>query len=352
MREMTIKQMYVAFRVLGFTLLLHSPLIAAKGLTPDEKRNIEVFQETSPSVVFINTKVLRSSIFSFDVTEIPKGSGTGFVWDTKGHIVTNFHVISGASEVRITFNNQESAKAKVVGVSPSKDIAVLKVPSSLKAKPLKKGASSSLIVGQKVYAVGNPFGLDQTLTVGVVSALGRQIKSLDDRRIDGVIQTDAAINPGNSGGPLLNSSSEVIGVNTQIYSPTGASAGIGFAVPIDEVVRIVPQLIKYGRVIRPTIGVQLLPDSIAKANEIDGAVIRSVVTGSGAGISGLKGLWRDRSGAIRLGDVITAIDGKKVEGVDDLQNIIERKKPGQSVRVSLIREGKKMTKSVKLGLDR
>jgi S1-C subfamily serine protease len=253
-----------------------SPPPLPADLTDQESRTIEIFRRASASVVYI-TSVAEYRGFFFDETQI-QGSGTGFFWDREGHIVTNFHVIGDANRFSVTLADQSSWDARLIGAAPEKDLAVLKIraPAELMV-PLDTGRSGDLMVGRTVLAVGNPFGLDQTLTVGVISALGRELRSPAGRTIRDVIQTDAAINPGNSGGPLLDSSGRVVGVNTAIYSPSGASAGIGFAVPVDTVTRLVPQLIDYGRPIEPGIeGLEGLSDYWAARSRIEGAVVRYV----------------------------------------------------------------------------
>ncbi|MDE2118912.1 MAG: trypsin-like peptidase domain-containing protein, partial [Betaproteobacteria bacterium] len=239
---------------------------APRAVTPrgllgaDEKANIALFKSASPSVVHITTLEYARDFFSLDVMQIPRGTGSGFVWDEQGRIVTNFHVIQGANAATITLYDQSTWKARLVGAFPDRDLAVLQIDAPReKLKPIPIGASRDLAVGQRVYAIGNPFGLDQTLTIGIISALNREIESVTQRKIRGVIQTDAAINPGNSGGPLLDSSGRLIGVNTMIFSPSGASAGIGFAIPVDEINRIVPRLIRDGKFARPVLGVQFAP---------------------------------------------------------------------------------------------
>lgn len=232
-------------------------------LWPDEKSTIGLFKQASPAVVNITAIGVQRDLFTLNLYQIPQGTGSGFVWDTTGNIITNFHVIQNADTAQVTLADQSNWKAQVVGVAADKDLAVLRIdapPNRLRPIPL--GTSKELQVGQTVFAIGNPFGLDQSLTTGVISALGREIDSLTRRPIQGVIQTDAAINPGNSGGPLLDSAGRLIGVN--IYSPTGASAGIGFAIPLDAVNRIVPELIRSGKIIRPGLGVELAEEQIAK----------------------------------------------------------------------------------------
>ncbi len=321
----------------------------AKALLEYEKNTISIFEKVAPSVVFITNKGLRRSFFSGNTFEVRQGSGSGFMWDNKGHIVTNFHVIRRASKLSVTLADGSTFDAEVVGVEPSKDLAVLKIkakPEQL--NPVRIGASKDLKVGQKVLAIGTPFGLDQTLTVGVVSALGREIDSLTGRKIHDVVQTDAAINPGNSGGPLLDSNGRLIGVNTAIFSPNGASAGIGFAVPVDTVRWIVPQLITHGKVIRPGLGVTLVQDHIARRLRIDGVIVAKVLPGSGAETAKLEGLSSDRRGRILLGDVIVSIKGKPVKTTNDVADILERCKIGEKVTVEYIRDRKKRKAEIEL----
>lgn len=311
-------------------------------LSPDERATIAVFERAAKSVVFIANTAIQQDIWSFNVMEVPQGSGTGIVWNKQGHIVTNFHVIYGADAIKVTLADRSEHQAKLVGADPDHDLAVLQIqaPEGL-LDPLAIGASHDLRVGQKVLAIGNPFGLDHTLTTGVVSALGRTIKSLSNRTIEGVIQTDAAINPGNSGGPLLDSSGRLIGVNTQIVSPSGAYAGIGFAVPVDTVNRIVPELIKHGKLIRPGLGVSLVPDSIARRWGVRGLIIGKVWRGGSADRAGLRGARETVTGRIELGDVVVAVDGRPVETIDDLMDVMETHKVGDRVRVDVIRNNKR-----------
>ncbi len=309
-------------------------------LAGDEKNTIELFQAASPSVAYITSIEVRRSLFSLNVYEIPKGTGSGFIWDTDGRIVTNYHVIEDASRVDVTLADHSSWKGTVVGVAPDKDLAVLKISapaSQLKALPI--GESHNLMVGQKVFAIGNPFGLDQTLTSGIVSALGREIKAITGRTIQDVIQTDAAINPGNSGGPLLDSSGRLIGVNTAIYSPSGGSAGIGFAVPVDVVNRVVPEIIRYGRVIRPGLGITVANDMITHRFGLDGVLIINIMPKSTAENAGLQGT-QQVGGDIIFGDIITAIDQQKVSNTDDLRNILDRYKVGDEVSLTVLRDNK------------
>ncbi|MEJ7603518.1 MAG: trypsin-like peptidase domain-containing protein, partial [Kofleriaceae bacterium] len=253
-------------------------------LGADEKQTIEVFDKFSRAVVHITSLETHRSQFSVDVTEIPQGTGTGFVWDEQtGIIVTNYHVVQHGNGASVTLNDGSTYPAKIIGKAPDKDLAVLKIDApAQKLTKLPIGSSTDLKTGQKVLAIGNPFGLDQTLTTGVISGLGREIKSVTGRSIFDVIQTDASINPGNSGGPLLDSSGRLIGVNTAIYSPSGANAGIGFAIPVDTVNSIIPQLIKDGRITRPWLGINILSDHTASLQKIDGVAIAAVIPGASA----------------------------------------------------------------------
>ncbi len=244
----------------------------------------------SPSVVYLTSLALKRDIFSLNLFEIPHGAGSGFVWDQDGHIITNFHVIQEASGARVTLADHSVWDAQLVGTAPDQDLAVLYINAPKhQLKPIAIGTSGDLQVGQKVFAIGNPFGLDQTLTTGIISALGREINAVTGRTISGVIQTDAAINPGNSGGPLLDSAGRLIGVNTAIYSPSGVSTGIGFAVPVDTVNRVVPQLIRHGRIIRPGLGVRIADDATARRFGLQGVLIIQVEKGSAAETAGLRG---------------------------------------------------------------
>ena len=310
-------------------------------LTNDEQNNISVFKSASPSVVFVTNTQLRRQRFSLNVMEIPRGSGTGFIWDESGLIVTNFHVVQGANKITIELQSNKSYQATVVGSAPEKDIALLKIDAPNEdLQPLPLGDSTSLAVGRKVLAIGNPFALDTTLTVGVVSALGREIKSITNRTIKNVIQTDAAINPGNSGGPLLNSNGQLVGVNTAIYSPTGASAGIGFAIPVNTVKVIVPQLIEHGKLIRPVLGIETLTDYWTRRLRVKGVAILSVREGLPAAKAGMVGVREDRRGKIHLGDVIIAINGQNVINEDSLLNQLEQFSPGDNVKVTTLKDEK------------
>jgi len=308
-------------------------------LATSERRTIDVFRAASPSVVFITTLSYRRDMLRRNVMAIPRGTGSGFIWDAEGHIVTNYHVIARGNAARVTLFDQTSYDAKLVGHAADKDLAVLKIQASAaKLKSLERGTSGSLAVGQQAIAIGNPFGLDHTLSVGVVSGLGREIKSMDGRPILGVIQTDAAINPGNSGGPLLDSRGRLIGINTAIYSPSGASAGIGFAVPVDTVRRTVPQLIAHGRVIRPGLGVQIADMGMARRLGLKGVLVLRVMSDSPAEEAGMKPTYRDdKTGDIILGDIIVALDGKPIAEPNDLFKLLDDKQVGQTVKITVKR---------------
>ncbi len=323
-------------------------VVARGDLAEDEKNTIAVFQETSPSVVYITSIEVRRSLFSLNVYEIPQGTGSGFVWDREGKIVTNYHVIGDASRVEVSLGDDSVYKGILVGAAPDKDIAVLQISAPAEElKPIPMGDSESLQVGQKVFAIGNPFGLDHTITSGIVSALDREITAVTGRTIQGVIQTDAAINPGNSGGPLLDSSGRLIGVNTAIYSPSGASAGIGFAVPVDVVNRVVPEIIRHGKVIRPGIGVTLASERIASRLEISGLLVISVQPGSSADKAGIRETRQVR-GKIILGDIILALNGVPVETYDDLRDELERYQVGDEVTLIIQREEEHIEVKVRL----
>ncbi|OFZ76445.1 MAG: hypothetical protein A2451_09360, partial [Bdellovibrionales bacterium RIFOXYC2_FULL_39_8] len=307
-----------------FLLLFIIPLFPASalldgqmsdGLTAEEKNTISIYKKNDSAVVNITSIKLARTFWDYSPVEVPVGSGSGFLWDTDGHIVTNAHVVGDSDSFIVTFHHdQKQYKATVVGSEPRKDIAVLKIVDPPKAlQPIGPGSSASLLVGQKAVAIGNPFGMDNTLTVGVVSALDRKIEGVGGVKIHGMIQTDASINPGNSGGPLLNSSGELIGMNTVIFSQSGTSSGVGFAVPVDTIKRIVPQLIKNGKVIGPGLGITLLSDEISfRFNVKEGLIIASFVDEKGPlAAAGLRGITRDRYGRLYLGDIILAIDGKK-----------------------------------------
>ena len=329
--------------------LLLAQSVAPTDLSAEEQATIAVFDRAARSVVFIANTDMQRDPWSFNVFEVPQGSGTGFVWSRQGHIVTNYHVIYGADSITVTLADRTETKAKVVGADPDHDIAVLQIQAPESAlQPVTIGNSQALRVGQKVLAIGNPFGLDHTLTTGVVSALGRTIKSMSNRTIEGVIQTDAAINPGNSGGPLLDSAGRLIGVNTQIVSPSGAFAGIGFAVPVDTVNRIVPELIKHGKLIRPGLGISLVPDAMARRWGVKGVIIGKVGRGSAAERVGLRGARETMGGRVELGDILVAVDGKPVETIDDLMDEMEKHKVGDQVTIEYIRGNRRLQANVTL----
>jgi S1-C subfamily serine protease len=308
-------------------------------LTDDESNNIAVFRDVSPSVVFVTNTLVRRELFSMNVMETPRGSGTGLIWDKDGLIVTNYHVILGANRIIITLESGNSFDAEVVGTAPEKDIALLRIQAPGETlKPINLGDSNDLSVGRKVLAIGNPFALDTTLTVGVVSALGREIKAANNRTIKNVIQTDAAINPGNSGGPLLNSSGQLVGVNTAIYSPSGASAGIGFAIPVNTVRNLIPQLLQYGKLYRPVLGIETLTDYWAKRLGVKGIAILSVKAGLAADQAGMIGVREDNRGQIHLGDVIIAINDQPVTNEDSLLSALEKFAPGDQVKVTTLKD--------------
>ena len=309
--------------------------------TDDEANTTEVFQRASPAVVFVTSSELRRQRFTRNITEIPRGAGSGFVWDAQsGLVVTNYHVVSGADRLTITLADEQAFQAEVVGLAPERDLAVLRIidpPGNLTELPV--GDSSELSVGRKVMAIGNPFGLDTTLTVGVVSALDREIQSPSNRTIRGVIQTDAAINPGNSGGPFLNSLGQLVGVNTAIFSPSGGSAGIGFAIPVNTVSEVVPQLIAFGKIMRPVLGVELASDRWLRRYRVDGVPIVRTYRGFPAENAGMVGARRGSRGEIILGDVIVEIEGERVANNDEFLSAMEKHRVGDTIDIVTTREG-------------
>ncbi len=328
-------------------------VVAARGdLAADEKSTIDLFEKSRGSVVYITTKAEVRDFWTRNVFSVPRGTGSGFIWDDAGHVITNYHVIENASEATVKLADGRDYKAALVGASPAHDIAVLKIGVGFKRPPpVPLGTSHDLKVGQKVYAIGNPFGLDWTLTTGIVSALDRSLGGDNGGTIEHLIQTDAAINPGNSGGPLLDSAGRLIGINTAIYSPSGASAGIGFAVPVDTVNRVVPQLIKGGKYIRPALGIEVddgVNQRIAELRGVQGVVILRISPGSAAEAAGLKGATVSRDGGIVPGDTIVAIAGKPVDGVGKLLSTLDDHKVGDVVKVTVLREGKKVDVDVAL----
>ncbi|KAF7134609.1 hypothetical protein RHSIM_Rhsim08G0054100 [Rhododendron simsii] len=308
-------------------------------LQSDELATVRLFQENTPSVVYITNLAVRQDAFTLDVLEVPQGSGSGFVWDKDGHIVTNFHVIRGASDLKVTLSDQTTYDAKVVGFDQDKDVAVLRVDAPKdKLRPIPIGVSADLLVGQKVYAIGNPFGLDHTLTTGVISGLRREISSAaTGRPIQDVIQTDAAINPGNSGGPLLDSTGSLIGINTAIYSPSGASSGVGFSIPVDTVGGIVDQLVKFGKVTRPILGIKFAPDQSVEQLGVGGVLVLDAPANGPAGKAGLRSTKRDGYGRLILGDIITSVNGKKISNGSDLYRVLDQCKVGDEITVEVLR---------------
>jgi S1-C subfamily serine protease len=328
--------------------------VAARGdLGADEKATIQLFKQTNPSVVFITTLAERVDLRTRNVFEVPQGAGSGIIWDDAGDIVTNFHVVRGASGAQVTLWDHTAYTAEMVGVAPNNDLAVVRINAPKnKLHPILIGRSADLQVGQRTFAIGDPFGLDQTLTSGIVSALSRTINSVANTPIPDVIQTQAPINPGNSGGPLLDSAGRLIGVNTAILSPSGTSAGIGFAIPVDQVNRIVPQLIASGKVTRPRLGVELsqpLNEALTEQLGVTGVLVFGVQPDSPAAKAGLRGTTRDENGQIVPGDVIQKVDGKPVENSNDLYALLSNHKPGDTVKLTVWREGKTVDVSVTLG---
>ncbi len=327
----------------------HRPVVARGDLAEDERSTIQLFSEASPSVVHVTSLQLRRNRLSLNIDQIPKGTGSGFIWDEQGHIVTNYHVIKDGGGAEVTLHDNTVWKAKIVGRAPDKDLAVLKIMApAATLRPLAIGTSSNLQVGQKVFAIGNPFGLDQTLTTGIISGLGREIQSLTKRPIQGVIQTDAAINPGNSGGPLLDSAGRLIGVNTAILSSSGASAGVGFAVPVDTINRIVPQLIAYGEVTRPGLGVQIGNDRLSSRVGVVGVIVWEVPPKSTAARAGLVGVSPGSGSRLLIGDVITGIDDSPVNNANDLYRGLDKHEVGDTVSLRLVNQGKERSVKVQL----
>ncbi|MEW6414422.1 MAG: trypsin-like peptidase domain-containing protein [Pseudomonadota bacterium] len=322
------------------------PVTARGDLAADEQATIELFEKSRASVVYITTRAQVMDVWTRNVFSVPRGTGSGFIWDDAGHVITNFHVIEGASEATVKLADGRSFKASLVGASPAHDIAVLKIGVGFKRPPpVPVGTSGDLKVGQKVFAIGNPFGLDWTLTTGIVSALDRSLGGDNGNIIEHLIQTDAAINPGNSGGPLLDSAGRLIGINTAIYSPSGASAGIGFAVPVDTVNRVVPQLIRSGKYIRPALGIEVdegLNERLVQLLGVEGVVILRVAPDSAAAAAGLRGATVARDGGIVPGDIIVALQGKPVRSVAELLARLDDYSVGDTVRVTVLRAGREI----------
>lgn len=326
--------------------------ITDPAVSTDENNNIEIYRAVAPGVVNISSTSYARDFFGF--VEPREGSGSGSILDQEGNILTNYHVVEGAQKLSVSLGGQKTYAAKIIGGDPDTDLAVIKLIEK-PAGPLtviSLGDSDKLVVGQKVLAIGNPFGLDRTLTTGVISGLQRPIRARNNRLIEGAIQTDASINPGNSGGPLLDSHGRVIGINSQIISPSGGSAGLGFAIPVNIAKRIVPQLVSFGSVRRPKLGISTRDVAMLR-NQIDlpvadGVVIWEVAEGGAAAIAGLQGLTQTENGDVELGDIIVGIDGDKVQNSDDLSRILDKHQLGDTVRVEIMRRGRRMTVPVRL----
>ncbi len=315
------------------------PVVPRGDLAEDEKSTIALFKQAAPSVVHITSLAVQRDPLSLDVLGIPQGTGSGFLWDKQGYVVTNFHVIEKAGAAKVTLADRSEWDARLVGVAADKDVAVLKIDAPEdKLLPIQVGTSANLEVGQKVFAIGNPFGLDQTLTTGIISGLGREILSLTKRPIQGVIQTDAAVNPGDSGGPLLDSAGLLIGVNTAIYSPTGASAGIAYAVPVDTVRWIVPQLIRFGKVDRVGLGITVWDDQVTARLGVRGVLVHDVEEDGPAARAGVLPTRRANDRYVP-GDLIVAVNGKPVKNSLDLYRILDQFKAGDTVTLTVNRDG-------------
>lgn len=322
-------------------------VVQARGnLAEDERSTIELFENARVSVVFITTRQRVMDAWTRNIFSVPSGNGSGFIWDDQGHVITNFHVIKGASEAIIRLTDGRDYKASLVGASPAHDIAVLKIGFGFeRPAPVPLGTSHDLRVGQKVFAIGNPFGLDWTLTTGIISALDRSLPGGDGRTIDNLIQTDAAINPGNSGGPLLDSAGRLIGINTAIYSPSGTSAGIGFAVPVDTVNRVVPQIISRGKYIRPAMGITVdekLNNRLVEHLKVNGVVILSIAPGSAADEAGLLGATLTPEGNIIANDIIIALENKPIDSVAKLLARIDSYKIGDTISITVLRKNQQI----------
>jgi len=313
------------------------PVAPAGPLDADESATIRLFEEASPAVVYIETKRRRLDTWRQLTQDVPQGSGSGFLWDER-HVVTNLHVVKDGTIYRVRLQDGSAYDARLIGYAADYDLAVLEVELPReRVRSLPLGRSAELKVGQKSYAIGYPFGLEQTLTTGVISGLGREIESQSGLLIRGVIQTDAAINPGNSGGPLLDSSGRLIGINTAIATPSGANTGVGFAVPVDTVNRIVPRILREGRVERAGLGINLGPDLWARDAELEGAVVAFVQPGGSAARAGLVGASETSEGELLLGDVIQAVDGTPIRRSEDLYHALESYKIGDEVSVTVSR---------------
>jgi S1-C subfamily serine protease len=322
--------------------------VSDPSLATDEQNNVEVYRAISPGVANITSTVVQQGFFG-DVEE-GQGSGSGSVIDDQGHILTNYHVIEGAERLSVSLGGGKKYPAKVIGGDPDTDLAVIQIEAprdQLTVVPL--GDSDKLVVGQKVLAIGNPFGLDRTLTTGVISGLQRPIRARNNHPIEGAVQTDASINPGNSGGPLLDSHGRMIGINSQILSPAGGSVGVGFAIPVSIAKRVVPQLIQYGRVRRPKLGISPRDVNTLRNMPVsDGVLILQIAPGSPAAVAGLHETTQSINGGVELGDIIVSIDGEKVTNQDDLFHILDKHEIGDSVRVEVFRDGGRVTLPLRL----
>jgi len=327
-------------------------VLARGDLAADERATIELFERARDSVVYISTRERVRDFWTRNVFSVPRGTGSGFIWDDDGHVITNFHVIQGASEATVRLSDGRDYKAGLVGASPAHDIAVLKIGVGFqRPPPVPLGTSRDLKVGQKVFAIGNPFGLDWTLTTGIISALDRSLPSDSGANIEHLIQTDAAINPGNSGGPLLDSAGRLVGINTAIFSPSGTSAGIGFAVPVDTVNRVVPQLIRAGRYIRPTLGIEIdeaINQRLVSMLRTEGVFVLRVSSGSAAETAGLRGARVTSDGSFVPGDVIVGVEGRKIMSVGELLGRLDDFNVGDTVRLDVLRDGQQLTLPVTL----
>ncbi|MBL8148899.1 MAG: trypsin-like peptidase domain-containing protein [Blastocatellia bacterium] len=325
-------------------------------LSDDENNNIQIYDQVSPGVVNITSTSYQEDFWGFDVYP-QQGTGSGSIIDTSGHILTNYHVIRGAQKLEVVLSDKSTYDARIVGADPDNDLAVIKIEAPAeKLHVIKLGSSSSLQIGQKVLAIGNPFGLDRTLTSGIISGLGRPLKASNGRTIDNVIQTDASINPGNSGGPLLNTAGEIIGINTAIYSPSGGSVGIGFAVPVEIAKNILPDLIKHGRVLRPWLGIATRPLTPRIVSRLDvpvkeGLIITGVLPDGPAGKAGIVGSeqYEIRGNRYHLfGDILTKVENQEIKSDEDLYRALKDRKPKETVQVEIYRDGKPMRLNVQL----
>ncbi len=349
-----VQQLSSRFQPFSSALNVAEPAnITDPSLATDEQNNIEVYKSIAPGVVYIQSTTTVRDFFGL-FSRQAEGAGSGSIIDAQGNILTNYHVIAEAEKLTVSFGSGREYPARVVGKDPDTDLAVIKLLETPK-EPLTVvplGDSDKLIVGQKVLAIGNPFGLDRTLTTGVISGLERPIQAQNGRKIEGAIQTDASINPGNSGGPLLDSHGRMIGINSQIESPSGASAGVGFAIPVNIAKRIVPQLIRNGAVLRPNLSIEMRNVSSfgpqAHLPVSDGVVIWYARPGGAAANAGLRGLVQTEDGDVELGDIIVSMDGQKVASKDDIYKVLDKHQIGDTISVEIVRRGRNMSVPVKL----